>query len=117
MHNVLHCYNIEGIRRHTNNLTSIWSWVEELNLNNPVLVFKPQGTPQLPSMENISVDDFLLGIQTEFQRDMLIKSGNSCICMDGTHYDFELITVMVIDDYGEGIPVAWLLANREDTLY
>ena len=119
--NIQHCYNIEGISRHANDLTSVCSWVEELSSlpYNPVLVFKPQGTPQLPSMENISVNDFVLGIQTEFQRDMLKKFGNSCICMDGTHgtnvYDFNLITILVIDEYGEGIPVAWLLANREDS--
>ena len=30
-------------------------------------------------------------------------------------YDFMLITVLVIDEYGEGIPVAWAISNREDT--
>ena len=38
--------------------------------------------------------------------------------MDDTHStnvsDFNLITVLVIDDHGEGIPVAWALANRTD---
>ena len=29
-------------------------------------------------------------------------------------YDFNLITVLVIDRFGEGIPVAWAIANRED---
>ena len=30
-------------------------------------------------------------------------------------YDFNLITVLiVIDEFGEGIPVAWAIANRED---
>ena len=29
-------------------------------------------------------------------------------------YDFNLITVLVIDGFGEGIPVAWAIANRED---
>ena len=70
-------------------------------------------------MDNVAHDDFLLGIQTEFQRDMLLKYGDLCICMDATHgtnaYDFNLITVMVIDGLGEGIPVAWAIANREDT--
>ena len=37
--------------------------------------------------------------------------------MDATHgtnvYDFQLITVLVIDDYDEGIPVAWLISNKE----
>ena len=31
-------------------------------------------------------------------------------------YDFNLITFMVLDDYQEGIPVAWALSNREDKL-
>ena len=30
-------------------------------------------------------------------------------------YDFMLITVLVIGEYGEGIPVAWAISNREDT--
>ena len=31
-------------------------------------------------------------------------------------YDFNLITLMVLDDFQEGIPVAWALSNREDKL-
>ena len=27
-----------------------------------------------------------------------------------------LLTVLVIDEYGEGIPVAWLLPNKENTV-
>ena len=38
--------------------------------------------------------------------------------MDSTHetngYDFTLITLMIIDEYGEGFPVAWCISNRED---
>ena len=30
-------------------------------------------------------------------------------------YAFMLISVLVIDEYGEGIPVAWAITNREDT--
>ena len=42
--------------------------------------------------------------------------------MDSTHgtnaYDFNLMTVLVVDGFGEGIPVAWAVANREDaTIY
>ena len=37
--------------------------------------------------------------------------------MDATHgtymYDFNLITVLV-DEFGEGIPTAWTIINRED---
>ena len=30
-------------------------------------------------------------------------------------YNFQLITLLVIDAHGEGIPVAWAISNREDT--
>ena len=28
--------------------------------------------------------------------------------------DFTRITVMIVDEYGEGFPVAWCISNRED---
>ena len=38
--------------------------------------------------------------------------------MDDTHgtnsYHFSLITVLVVDEFGEGNPVAWCLCNRTD---
>ncbi|KAH1022031.1 hypothetical protein HUJ04_011500 [Dendroctonus ponderosae] len=38
--------------------------------------------------------------------------------MDATHgtnpYDFKLITILVLDDFGEGFPVAFLFSNSED---
>ena len=62
--------------------------------------------------------DFALGIQTEFQRDMLKKFGNCTVCIDTTYntnmYDFYLTTLLVINEYGEGIPVAWIISNRQD---
>ena len=51
---------------------------------------------------------------------MLCKYGDVCICMDVTHgknmYDFKLITILVFDDFGECIPVAWPISNREDAI-
>ena len=120
IHNIKNHYNIEGIIRHFNDLTSVCVWVEEMKCQayNPILLFKQQGEPQPDSMDNVGVNDFIIGIQTEFQRDMLLKYGDVCVCMDATHgtnsYDFNLITVLVIDGFGEGIPVAWAIANRED---
>ena len=38
--------------------------------------------------------------------------------MDDTHgtnsYDFHVTTVLVVDEFGEGYPVAWCLSNRTD---
>ena len=40
--------------------------------------------------------------------------------MDGTQgangYNLMLITVIMIDEYGESFPVAWCVYNREDQL-
>lgn len=40
--------------------------------------------------------------------------------MDATHGtnmdDFQLITLLVIDDHGEGLPVAWAVSNKENTV-
>ena len=51
---------------------------------------------------------------------MLKAHGHKCICMDTTYgvniYDFMLVSVLIIDEYGEGIPVAWAITNREDTV-
>ena len=48
---------------------------------------------------------------------VLKKFGTNCICIDSTYatnrYDFPLTTLMVIDEFGEGIPVAYMVCNRE----
>ncbi|GFU60028.1 c2H2-type domain-containing protein [Trichonephila clavipes] len=49
---------------------------------------------------------------------MLKKFRGEIVCVDSTHgtnsYNFKLITVLVVDDFGEGCPVAWCISNRED---
>jgi len=40
--------------------------------------------------------------------------------MDSTHgtnmYDFNLTTLLVLDEFEEGIPVAWMVCNHEDAV-
>lgn len=40
------------------------------------------------------------------------------VCADATHgtnsYNFQLISVLVIDEFGEGFPVGWCISNKED---
>ena len=48
---------------------------------------------------------------------MFVKYAQKLVCEDATHgtnsYDFQLVTVLVINDYNEGIPAAWLISNKE----
>ena len=51
---------------------------------------------------------------------MPTKFGSEAMCMDSTQgtnvYDFNPLTVLVIDEFREGIPVAWMICNREDAV-
>ena len=111
--------NIGSVQKHNDDHTSVRAWVKELQSKpyDPILAFKPQGSA---GHERIRKEDFLLAFQTEFQHDVLKEYGNN-VCMDATHgtnmYDFQLITLLVIDAHGEGVPVAWAISNREDTVH
>lgn len=54
------------------------------------------------------------------QEELLKKFGPDTLCIDGTHglnqYDFQLITLMVIDDFHQGFPCAFLISNRCDSI-
>lgn len=90
----------------------------------PVLLYKAQGLSNISiggneaENETFLKEDFALAIQTKFQMEMMAKFGYSVICCDSTHgtnhYSFPLTTLMVIDEFGEGIPVAWLISNHEN---
>lgn len=119
IHNLKRQLNISGIQKHKNSVCALVEEAKALEYN-PILLFKPQGEDQPEGMDNIGKQDFLLCLQTEFQCDALEKYGNNVVCMDATHgttsYNFQLITILVMDEYEEGIPVAWAISNREDAM-
>ena len=49
---------------------------------------------------------------------MTQKFASNRICVDATHgttgYDFLLTMLVVLDEFGEGLPIAWCLSNHED---
>lgn len=55
---------------------------------------------------------------TGFQAQQLSKFGVNKICIDGTHgtnaYDIQLYTIMTVDEFGTGCPVAYCFSNRSD---
>jgi hypothetical protein len=49
----------------------------------------------------------------------MLEFGNgNIVCLDSTHgtnqYGFNLVTMMVVDDFGEGTPVAFMISSKED---
>lgn len=118
--NIERAFGLRDVERHPDDATSTALWVKELESrgeSSPVLLFKQQGM-EYKKYKHVNREDFILILQTPFQAVLLKKFGSNIICIDSTHkttgYDFTLITVLVVDEYGEGYPVAWCLSNRED---
>ena len=119
--NIKKQFNIDGLCKHPNDFISVSCIVEEMEDTleyNPVLLFKQQGEDPNDFCKDLELQDFILVVQTRFQRDMLLQYGENGVCMDATYkvtdYDFNLITLMVLDKFQKGIPVTWAVSNRED---
>ena len=109
---------VEPVASNLSDAESIHAWVVSCQArreDNPVVLYKQQGE-ELIGVRN---DEFLLGLVTPFQQKMLQKFGSDRILIDSTHgitgHDFMLTTVMVVDEYEEGIPAAFLVSARTDT--
>ena len=104
-------------RRNKNDAINIELFVEEqkLSINNCVLYYKPQGRED----DLLKNEDFCLILMNRSQLLMLKKFGSNIISIDSTHglnqYDFELTTLMIVDEYGEGLLVAVMFSNRKNT--
>ena len=72
----------------------------------PVLIYKPQGTID-SDLPNLPKDTFLLVLMTDFQASLFETFSSKIVCIDSTHktnqYRFKLITVIVSDEYHNGI--------------
>ena len=117
--NIMNSFGIDEVQRHADDQKSVRAWVEEWSEseNNPVLFCKFQGEPAPDGMD-LGNDDFMIIIQTPFQKLMAQKFASKGICVDATHgtngYDIPLTSFVVLDEYGAGLPVAWCLSNHED---
>jgi len=118
--NIERAFGLRRAERHKDDATSVAVWVQDMmnSDSNPVLLYKPQGSQPSQETPSLEQSDFILALQTPLQADMLVKFGSNIICMDDTHgtnsYDFSLITLLVVDEFGEGCPAAWCLCNKTD---
>lgn len=118
LYNIEKSFNLTASSvRHQNDAISVEAWINQMHQEETVLFYKPQGI-DLQDQPKLKSEDFVLIIMTPAQQKFLQKYGTDCICLDGTHglngYDFELTTLMVLDDLREGFPAAFLISNRCD---
>ena len=106
-------------KKHQNDAISVSTWVESmshLGEDNPVIYFKNQGECDT---ENILLkEDICLVLMMKFQVQMIHHFAKEKICIDETHgtnsYDFELHTLLTVDEFGAGCPVSHCFSNRKD---
>ncbi|GFY49166.1 MULE domain-containing protein [Trichonephila inaurata madagascariensis] len=117
IHNIKKNFNINGyVKRHEVDAGNVKLWAQEMKNNgeNCIVFFKEQG--QLGNDYCLKDEDFVLLIMTDFQKEMITKYGKDKICIDGTHglnsYNFNLYSVLVVDEHKNGIPVAFCFSNR-----
>lgn len=102
---------------HSNDAESVAIWVERNK--NQVRFVKWQGEGSTEGGA-LKMEDFMLVLMSEAQLAALNKFGGPLreVAMDSTHgtnaYNFQLTTLMVIDDHGEGYPAAFCYSNRVD---
>ena len=117
--NIMSSFGVSEVQRHPDDQESVRAWIEQWKMSesNPVLFHKFQGE-SAPDGFDLTKDDFMVIIQSPFQKEMAQKFSSKGICVDATHgttgYDFLLTSLVVIDEYGEGFPIAWCLSNHED---
>lgn len=121
--NIKNSLRIHETQRHANDQTSLLSWIQEWKESdaNPILYYKLQGDAPDLFYHDLKSEDFIVVIQTSFQKYMAEKLLSSGVCIDSTHgttgYDFYLTTLLVIDEFGSGFPVAFLLSTHEDETF
>lgn len=120
LYNIARDFNIDyATKRDSNDSISVKLWVTEMKSHEaecPVLYYKNQNE----SVSYLDKADFALVLMTNFQAQQIIKFGSEKICIDGTHgtnaYDIQLYTLLTVDEFGSGCPVAFCFSNRSDEL-
>lgn len=116
INNIESHYNTRKVQKHNEDITSTDLWILELSESpdNPIIYYKPQHSKH----NDLNYEDFLICIQTPFQRDMFKTYASKLVCIDSTYkisdYDFSLTTLLVVDDFHEVIPEGWAVSKRED---
>uniref|UniRef100_A0A6P7H3N2 Uncharacterized protein LOC114346599 isoform X2 n=1 Tax=Diabrotica virgifera virgifera TaxID=50390 RepID=A0A6P7H3N2_DIAVI len=119
LYNIQASFNLtsKAVKR-KNDSQCIDAWVKQIqNDGDCVIYYKPQGV-YLEESPDLNAEDLVLITMFDIQLDLLQGFGHECICLNGTHgansFDFELITLMVLDELHEGFPCAFLISNRKD---
>ncbi|KAK9878946.1 hypothetical protein WA026_003767 [Henosepilachna vigintioctopunctata] len=93
-------------------------WIEETKKKGDCNIFYKQQGQYLAEHPNLKHEDFVLIVMNQTQREKLKKFGQDLICLDRSFdlnsHQFELISLLVLNEAQEGFPCAFLISNRTD---
>ncbi|KAK3918851.1 Transcription factor hamlet [Frankliniella fusca] len=125
IHNIIRDFNLDTSRCNKEDAVSVDVWVDQMGClevkDSPVIFYKRQNEMKIGDRfvkveQFLEPEDFLLVIMTPYQRKMAEKFASSRILIDSTHgtnqYDFQLTTLLTIDEFGAGVPFAFCISNR-----
>ena len=114
LNNIERSFSLRTTERHPIDSVSVKAWVDDMmtkGCDSPVLLYKVQGcaTAEVGNAIGLSLNDFALVIQTPLQAEIMRSCAhNNIVCADATHgtntYDFQLISALAVDEFGEGYP-------------
>ena len=93
--------------RHKNDALSVQMWALE----------KKDSMFFLQKKDDVVRYPFTLGIQMQWQFDVMLKWGNDgAILMDATfgnnHMKYHLFTLLVFNHFRHGVPIAWIITSK-----
>ena len=108
---------LENGQLHEDDATSVKLFVEERCNSKDVIIYKPNRVLDLKYPELIATD-FVIGLMTDTQVSWcdLLENEFSVICIDATHgmgNGFKMITIMTINEFYQGIPLAFCISRTE----
>ncbi|RZF44220.1 hypothetical protein LSTR_LSTR003860 [Laodelphax striatellus] len=97
---------------------SVDSWVSTHLSSSMIRLYKNQGDV-IEAFPQLTQQDFCLIVANDAQISLLHKYGNYVVCVDNTHgldsLGFEMFSILVVDELGEGLPCALMFTTRNDT--
>ena len=87
LRNISNSFGINEVKRHVDDQTSLLSWIQDWASidSNAVLFYKLEGDDPPPDCPELKTEDFMIVIQSPFQRYMAEKFLQNGFCVDSTH--------------------------------
>lgn len=115
IHNITTRYGLkkEAVKKSAEPV-SVQSFVKDLAQSDNIMLMVCKAVGVYSDIyPNLKEDDFLLIYMSKNQNRILMKHGKDTVCMDyTTGKNFHLYTLSVLNDNGEGIPVAFMFTNK-----